>query len=132
MSEGSGTANREIRQLIETSMTSLIEMVDVNTVVGELIETSGNVSIIPISKVSCGFVAGGGEYGQASLPTGSTPFAGGSGAGVSVQPVGFLVGYGNTVRFIAVSCSSPVDRAIEALPGLVDQLKTLIGKQEQE
>ena len=128
MSEG----NKEIRQLIETSMTSLIEMVDVNTVVGEMVETAENVSIIPISKVSCGFIAGGGEYGQGNLPVGGLPFAGGSGAGVSVQPVGFLVSNKNTVRFIPVNCSSPLDRAIEAVPGLVEQLKHLLNKDPDE
>ena len=121
MGEGSG----EIRRLIETSMSSLIEMVDVNTVVGDLIETSDNVAIIPISKVSCGFIAGGGEYGSDAE---ALPFAGGSGAGVSVQPVGFLVGYGDTVRFISVNCTSPLDRAIEAFPSLIDQIKTAFEK----
>ena len=53
-----------IRQLMETAMGSLLEMMDVNTVVGDLVETSDNVSVIPISRVSCGFVAGGGEYGK--------------------------------------------------------------------
>jgi len=118
MGDGSG----EIRRLIETSMSSLIEMVDVNTVVGDLIETSGNVAIIPISKVSCGFIAGGGEYGSDAE---AMPFAGGSGAGVSVQPVGFLVGYGETVRFISVNCTSSIDRAIEAFPSLIDQIKAV-------
>ena len=114
--------NSEIQQLMETAMTSLREMVDVNTVVGDLIETAGNAAIIPISKVSCGFVAGGGEYG--SDKAGELPFAGGSGAGVSVRPVGFLVGTGNSVRFISTGDPSPLERAIEALPGLIEQVKS--------
>lgn len=112
-----------IRQLMETAMGSLLEMMDVNTVVGDLVETSDNVSVIPISKVSCGFVAGGGEYGKQETAEKALPFAGGSGAGVSVAPVGFLVGHGNSVRFIAVNEASSFDRLIEAVPGLLEQLK---------
>ena len=117
-----------IRQLMETAMSSLLEMMDVNTVVGDMLETSSQVSVIPISKVSCGFVAGGGEYGKQQQPEQDLPFAGGSGAGVTVAPVGFLVGHGNSVRFIAVNESSSLDRAIEALPGIIEQLKDFAAK----
>ena len=78
--------------LMQTTLENMKEMVDVNTVIGEPIETSGGATVIPVSKVSFGFVAGGGEYDLKTLPgTEDMPFAGGSGAGVSVQPVGFLV-----------------------------------------
>ena len=117
-----------IRQLMETAMSSLLEMMDVNTVVGDMLETSSQISVIPISKVSCGFVAGGGEYGKQKQPEQDLPFAGGSGAGVTVAPVGFLVGHGNSVRFIAVNESSSLDRAIEALPGIIEQLKDFAAK----
>ncbi|MCL2817578.1 MAG: GerW family sporulation protein [Clostridiales bacterium] len=115
--------NSEIQQLMETAMTSLREMVDVNTVVGDLIETAGNAAVIPISRVSCGFVAGGGSYGKERAESGTLPFAGGSGAGMSVRPVGFLVGTGNAVRFVSAGEPSPLERAIEALPGLIEQVK---------
>ncbi len=65
-----------------TSMESIREMVDVNTVVGDAVQTQDGSTIIPISKVSFGFVAGGGEY--TLPPREETPFAGGAGAGVSV------------------------------------------------
>lgn len=72
-----------IESLMGTSMESIREMVDVNTVIGDAVQTQDGSTIIPISKVSFGFVAGGGEY--AGMQTQSDlPFAGGAGAGVSV------------------------------------------------
>ncbi|MCL2678178.1 MAG: GerW family sporulation protein [Clostridiales bacterium] len=121
-------SNSEIQQLMETAMTSLREMVDVNTVVGDLIETAENASVIPISRVSCGFVAGGGSYGSDKSGSGNLPFAGGSGAGVSVRPVGFLVGTGSSMRFVSTGDPSPLERAIEALPGLIEQVKSFFAE----
>lgn len=74
-----------IESLMGTSMESIREMVDVNTVVGEPVQTQDGSTVIPISKVSFGFVAGGGEYAMANKqPVEDMPFAGGAGAGVSV------------------------------------------------
>ena len=85
-----------IDNMMQTTMESIRGMVDVNTVVGAPVMDQKGTTIIPISKVSFGFVAGGGEYAvedgkQKPVPTDIFPFAGGTGAGVSVQPVGFLV-----------------------------------------
>lgn len=75
-----------IESLMGTSMESIREMVDVNTVVGDPVQTQDGSTIIPISKVSFGFVAGGGEYtcGAMRQQAEEMPFAGGAGAGVSV------------------------------------------------
>ena len=51
-----------IEGLVKTAMVSIKEMVDVNTVVGDPVETPDGSIIIPISRVACGFAAGGGEY----------------------------------------------------------------------
>ena len=79
-------AEHPIESLMSTSMESIREMVDVNTVVGDPVATQDGSTIIPISRVSFGFVAGGGEYsgGIAQPQPESLPFAGGAGAGVSV------------------------------------------------
>lgn len=122
MSEGN------IRQLMETAFQSLLEMMDVNTVVGDMVETEGKVSVIPISRVSCGFVAGGGEFGSSDKKDGEQPlpFAGGSGAGLSVSPAGFLVGSGSSVRFIAVDNAGGWERLIDAIPVFLE----LLGKRD--
>lgn len=118
-----------IESLMGTSMESIREMVDVNTVVGDAVQTQDGSTIIPISKVSFGFVAGGGEYGQPMAE--DLPFAGGAGAGVSVQPMGFLVCSPNGVRLLSASCASPMERIVEMIPQALDGLRAM-GEEEKE
>lgn len=110
-------------------MESIREMVDVNTVVGDAVQTQDGSTIIPISKVSFGFVAGGGEYGQPMAE--DLPFAGGAGAGVSVQPMGFLVCSSSGVRLLSASCASPMERIVEMIPQALDGLRAM-GEEEKE
>ncbi len=118
-----------IESLMSTSMESIREMVDVNTVVGDAVATQDGSTVIPISKVSFGFVSGGGEYKIGTgLPEG-LPFAGGAGAGVSVQPVGFLVCSQSGVRLLSASCASPMERMVEMIPQALEGLRA-IGEQD--
>jgi len=119
-----------IENLMTTTMESLRDMVDVNTVIGEAISTPDGATVIPISRVSFGFVAGGGEYGQ-SQPTQQSPnstdadipFAGGAGAGVTVQPMGFLVSSGEQVRLVPAQYCQSIDRLIELIPQAMAELR---------
>ena len=117
-----------------TSMESIREMVDVNTVVGDPVQTQDGSTIIPISKVSFGFVAGGGEYpcGTMREPTEEMPFAGGAGAGVSVHPMGFLVCSQNGVRLLSANCASPMERIVEMIPQALEGLKAMGEETEEE
>lgn len=117
--------NRPIEGLMKTAMQSIKEMVDVNTVVGDAVETNDGSVIIPISQVACGFAAGGGEYDWGSAKGSELPFAGGSGAGVSVKPVGFLVVRMNDVRLISVSGNHLAERVVDIAPQIVDKLEHL-------
>lgn len=114
--------NHPIRALMETAMQSIKEMVDVNTVVGDAVETQDGTVIVPVSKVSVGFVAGGGDYAVNGNQGGTHPFAGGSGAGVTVQPVGFLVVTADSVRLLPVTEGALYDRLIDLAPELLDRL----------
>ena len=122
-----------IQSLMGTSMESIREMVDVNTVVGDPVKTQDGSTVIPISKVSFGFVAGGGEYpcGTMREPTEEMPFAGGAGAGVSVHPMGFLVCSQNGVRLLSASCASPMERIVEMIPQALEGLRRM-GEEEDE
>ena len=120
-----------IESLMGTSMESIREMVDVNTVVGDAVKTQDGSTIIPISKVSFGFVAGGGEYGAQAGAQADMPFAGGAGAGVSVQPVGFLVCSQSGVRLLSASCTSAMERVVEMLPQALESIRS-IGRPEEE
>ena len=118
-----------IESLMSTSMESIREMVDVNTVVGDPVKTQDGSTIIPISKVSFGFVAGGGEY-SAAAQNADMPFAGGAGAGVSVSPVGFLVCSQNGVRLLNAGGHSTVERLVEMLPQAMESIRTFAEDEE--
>ena len=120
-----------IESLMSTSMESIREMVDVNTVVGEPVKTQDGSTIIPISKVSFGFVAGGGEY-SGTMQMADMPFAGGAGAGVSVQPVGFLVCSANGVRLLSAHGQSAAERIVEMIPQALERIKAMEEQEELE
>ncbi len=132
-------ADHPIEGLMKTAMESIKEMVDVNTIVGDPVETPDGSVIIPISRVACGFAAGGGEFeagaGQQNDKQGNQanqqgnsaalPFGGGSGAGVSVQPVGFLVVGQGQIRLLPVDGNAVVDRIIDVAPQLLSQFQSI-------
>ena len=122
-----------IGELMQTAMASIKDMVDVNTVIGEPVQASGGATIIPISKVSFGYVTAGSDLTTLEKPKRAIepvdfPFAGGSGAGVSVQPVGFLVVQDGSVRMLPASCQTVADRVVELIPTVMEDVKNLIGK----
>jgi len=121
-----------IENIMSTTMENIRDMVDVNTVIGEPISTQDGSTVIPISRVSFGFVAGGGEY---RCPTASKvldsarermPFAGGTGAGVTIQPMGFLVTSDSSVRLLPAQPYAPADRIIELAPQLMCELRNFL------
>ncbi|MDO5327403.1 MAG: GerW family sporulation protein [Clostridia bacterium] len=119
-----------IGNLMQTTLENIKDMVDVNTVIGEPIPTVNGPTIIPVSKVSFGFLAGGGEYDLNRLPDTETPFAGGSGAGVSVQPVGFLVVGQDGVKVLPAQQLTAWERAVNCAPQLLEDIKNLLPKKE--
>ena len=113
-----------IENLMLTAMNSIKDMVDVNTIIGEPIETNNNTIIIPISKVGFGFAAGGSEFKGETIDEYTKrekeeaiqyrlPFGGGSGAGVSIAPVAFLVVQQNNVKLLPVEHCSAIDRLLD-------------------
>ena len=115
-----------IENLMTTTMENIRDMVDVNTVVGDAIATADGSTVIPISRVAFGFVAGGGEYKCAKQAAELPSFAGGTGAGVSVQPMGFIVVSEGQVRLLPAQPYTPVDRIIEMVPQLLGQIKAAL------
>ncbi len=129
-----------IEGLMLTAMNSIRDMVDVNTIIGEPIETSNNIVIIPISKVGFGFAAGGSEFKGETIDEYSKkekeeeiqyklPFGGGSGAGVSISPVAFLVIQGNSVKLLPVSHNSALDKLLDYVPDLMEKTNAMLNKQ---
>ena len=131
-----------IEGLMITAMNSIQDMIDVNTIIGEPIETTNNVIIIPISKVSFGFAAGGSEFKGETINEYSRkeeeeqvqyrlPFGGGSGAGVNINPVAFLVVQANNVKLLPVNHSSPVDKLLDYMPEAMEKVNAIVSKQMQ-
>ena len=132
--------NHPIESLMKTAMESIQQIVDVNTIVGDPVETPDGSVIIPISRVSCGFAAGGSEFAPSeehkeNANTGGTPpplpFGGGAGAGVSVQPVGFLVEGNGTIRLLPVDGNVVVDRLIDTVHDLLDRVTGMFQKNKK-
>ena len=98
-------SENKIQSLMDSAMKDLNSLVDVNTIMGKPVTDENGTVIIPISKVTLGFMTGGGEYGDVKIVKGDekTPFAGGSGAIISLKPAGFLVDNGNGVKIVNVS-----------------------------
>jgi sporulation protein YtfJ len=120
-----------IDNLMKNTMENLRDMIDVNTVVGDAVETKDGSYIIPISKVSFGFASGGSEFPDNSNLNkidSKYPFGGGAGAGVTVKPVAFLVVKEDSVRLLPVDHDSTYDRIVDTVPQVVDLIKDLFKK----
>ncbi len=135
-------ANHPIEALMKTTMESLKDMVDVNTIVGDPVETPDGTVIIPISQVSFGFASGGGEYhatktngkiGESSENGDKMPFAGGTGAGVSVQPVAFMVVGNGQMKLLSVDQNANmIDNIMNFTPKLLDKLQSMADKRGEK
>lgn len=138
-------AEHPIEGLMTTAMESIKDMVDVNTIVGDAVQAADGTVIIPISKVSFGFAAGGGEYstsgeakgeeegeeeakGGGSKPGGKFPFAGGSGAGVSINPVAFMVVGQGQIKLLPVNVNSSLEKVLDMIPDLIEKANDSIKK----
>ena len=118
-----------INGLMETAMQSIKDMVDVNTIIGEPVESKDGTIIIPISKVSFGFGAGGSDFGQKSVEKSDSNFGGGSGGGATIEPVAFMVVGKEEIKLMPVEkSSSPTQDIIDSVPTLLDKVIKLFKK----
>ncbi len=124
-------AEHPIQGLMGVTMDKIREMVDSNTIIGKPIVTADGTTILPVSRVTFGFGSGGSDF-QGKNTANKELFGGGSGAGVSISPVAFLVVKDGNVRTIQLSdTSNTIDRAITMIPELVDKLTDLLKKEEK-
>lgn len=118
-----------LKELIATSINSIKSMVDVNNVVGEPFTAPDGSIIIPVTKMTCGFGAGGYEAQKETAAASGLdyPFSGGSGGGMKVDPIAFLVISGGNVRIVPVQGeSSGADKIIDLIPQMVDKVNGII------
>lgn len=120
--------NHPLSEMMTSTMAKIHDMIDVNTVIGDPI-TAGDVTVIPVTKVSIGYGGGGSDYATRNYPANrDNAFGGGLGAGVSITPIAFLIVRGENVRLLPVAepASTSVDRLIEMIPDLIDKAESFL------
>ena len=128
-------SDHPIQGLMTTAMESLKEMIDVNTIIGDPVETPDGSVILTVSKVGFGFAAGGSEFkleggqkeGQSNLP-----FGGGSGGGVSITPIAFLIVNSQGVKMLHLDESTHLyEKILELAPQAVDKIQQMFSKKDE-
>lgn len=126
-----------IEGLMTTAMENIQKMVEVNTIIGDPLKTSDGTVIIPVSKVGFGFAAGGSEFSPSQIQSDEDnqqemPFGGGSGGGVSITPVAFLVISENGMEMIHMDQQTHLyEKIIDAAPQLAEKMKSLMKENNQ-
>ena len=117
-------------KIMETVLSNIKQMVDVNTIVGDAITTPDGITIIPVSKVSFGFASGGADMAKppANVAMEKNSVMGiGNGAGVSITPIAFLVVVNGTVKLMPITVeSNTVDKMIDAIPNFIDKVNYIV------
>ena len=125
-------AEHPIQGLMNVTMDKIRQMADSTTIIGKPIKTDDGTTILPVSRISFGFASAGTDF-DGKNSANKDLFGGGSGAGVNIQPVAFLVVKDGCVRTIQLSDgSNTIDRALTMLPELVDKVSALLKKEEKK
>lgn len=123
-------AEHPIQGMMSTAMQKIREMVDVNTIIGDPITTANGTTIIPVSKVSFGFASGGSDIPSKSP---KDVFGGGSGAGISINPLAFLVVSEDGVKLLQLSDSdNTANKMVDMVPDVIDKISELFSKSKKE
>ena len=120
--------SQNLPNMLQDTISKIREMIDVNNVIGEPIAV-GDVTIIPVSKVSVGFGGGGSDFVSRNPARQDTPFGGGVGGGVKVTPICFLiVNKEGNVRMmpVAAPANTTADRIVEMVPDTLDKISAFI------
>lgn len=123
-------AEHPIQGMMSTAMQKIREMVDVNTIIGDPITTPNGTTIIPVSKVSFGFASGGSD-----IPSKNPKdiFGGGSGAGISINPLAFLVVSNDGVKLLQLSDSdNTANKMVDLVPEVIDKISELFNKPKKD
>ena len=124
--------SQNLPNMLQDTISKIREMVDVNNVIGEPIAV-GDVTIIPVSKVSVGFGGGGSDFASKNPAKQDNPFGGGVGGGVKVNPVCFLIVKDGNVRMmpVAAPANTTADRIVEMVPDTLDKIAAFIDSRNQ-
>ena len=125
-------SNHPIEGLMNSAMENLKSMIDVNTIIGDPVETPDGSVIMTVSKVGFGYAAGGSDY-QISTSTGGEdkrhPFGGGSAGGVSITPIAFLIVNSQGVKMLHLNESTHlIEKILESAPVAMDKVESMISR----
>ncbi len=125
-----GKNKNNLDTLMRSMLDRVREMADVNTIVGQPIETADGVTLIPVSKLNFGLTSGGGSYGK----TAKDGFAGGGAASVKIEPVAFLIVRDGMTRLLPVAAApvSTVDRIVDMAPDLITKAENFLMDKKRE
>ena len=122
-------SEKNLEGLLNVSLDNIKGLVDSNSIIGAPITTPDGTTIIPVSKVSFGFASGGSDFPSSSP---KDMFGGGSGGGVTIQPMAFLVIKGESVRMIQLADKNNIsERLANMVPDAVDTISSLISKRDK-
>ncbi|AKL85778.1 GerW family sporulation protein [Bacillus atrophaeus] len=134
-------ADHPIQGLMKTAMENLKEMIDVNTIIGDPVETPDGSVILTVSKVGFGFAAGGSEFGSKPTEKKSEdnerkeqklPFGGGSGGGVSITPIAFLIVGTTGVRMLHLDENTHlIDKLLDSAPQTIERIQQMFKKNDK-
>lgn len=117
----------QINEIMEGAISKIKTFLETSTVVGIPFETKEGSLLIPLTKVSVGFVAGGGEYGE-NKKSDKIPMAGGSGGGICVQPIGFLSIKNDVCKLIRIDEKSKYDKLLDSIPDILSNVSEMLHK----
>lgn len=117
--------DNQINQIMENAIEKIKTFMDTSTVIGVPFETKEGSLLIPLTKVSVGFVAGGGEYGE-NKKNEKNPMAGGTGGGVCVQPIGFLAIKNDTCKLIRIDAKSKYEKLMDSIPDIISNISKMV------
>ncbi|MED3789707.1 GerW family sporulation protein [Peribacillus frigoritolerans] len=129
-------SDHPIQGLMKEAMENLKEMVDVNTIIGDPVETPDGSVILTVSKVGFGFAAGGSEFvmdgnDQGQQGGSKQPFGGGSGGGVSITPIAFLIVGSHGVKMIHLDEGTHLlEKMMDLAPQVVDKIQSMLSKKD--
>lgn len=122
--------NTQIREIVETAVSNLSKVAEVNTIVGQPLVTMDGTTILPVSQVTFAFMAGGGEYGNKAAKRSfnrdgaDANFAGGSGGGASLTPVCFLVVSDGNVKVVEADKTNTIEKIFDVAKDVVNTFKS--------
>jgi sporulation protein YtfJ len=123
-------SDHPIEGMMNTTLEKIKQMVDINSIVGDPITSPDGSIIIPVSKISYGFASGGSDF-PSKTQTEKEFFGGGTGAGVSINPVAFITICNGSVKLLQIDpYNSTADRIIGMFPEVVDKISSFVGSKK--